>query len=198
SNSKNKTIRMDYVFKSIEEATDLRLLLLSEAVKTLHLCVPEYKDLSIKEILDYEEYMESKLISGWRPEEVDIVTKGRRYQHLFSKLIFNRDSKCKICCLDQPYLLEAAHIKPYSKCSTDIERYDQHNGILLCRNHHKMFDKGYFTFDEKWNVIISKEVCREDEDLLIKTYEPCYIEGLRDFANCNKYINYHMANVFVK
>tara|TARA_B100000787_G_scaffold157429_1_gene134184 strand:- start:206 stop:514 length:309 start_codon:yes stop_codon:yes gene_type:complete len=43
-------------------------------------------------------------------------------------------------------ICEAAHILPYSDCIGE-EKYDEHNGILLSPNLHKMFDKNYFTID---------------------------------------------------
>ncbi|MGL4951673.1 MAG: HNH endonuclease [Mycoplasma sp.] len=195
---KNKTIRMEYDFKNDEEAIELRNFLLTESIKTLHKCVPEYKSLSLNEILEYEEYMESKLFSSCSSETIDQEIKTRRYQHIFRKIIINRDQKCKICCLDQPWVLQAAHIKPYSKCSTEIEKYDEHNGILLCRNHHVMFDNGLFTFNDKWQIIISSEIAAPDQDLLIKTFEPCYCETLWKQPNGNEYVKYHNEMIFIK
>lgn len=53
----------------------------------------------------------------------------------------NNNFKCLVCGIKSIQLLEAAHIKPYAECVNDNERYSQWNGITLCANHHRMFDK---------------------------------------------------------
>jgi putative restriction endonuclease len=79
-----------------------------------------------------------------------VSSKGRGgIQHIFAASIKDRDGKCIICCIDRPELLQACHIKPFSQCSNQIEQVDSNNGITLCANHHKLFDRGLFTFDEK-------------------------------------------------
>ena len=45
---------------------------------------------------------------------------------------------CAACGLALDTLIEAAHLKPWSKNGTD----DPRNGLPLCRNHHVTFDKG--------------------------------------------------------
>jgi putative restriction endonuclease len=39
--------------------------------------------------------------------------------------------RCPISGVDQPELLRASHIKPWADCSTDAERLDVFNGVLL-------------------------------------------------------------------
>jgi len=49
--------------------------------------------------------------------------------------------RCAFCGVSIEELLEACHIKPWNECD-DTERKDIKNIILLCRNHHKLFDSG--------------------------------------------------------
>ncbi|MFM7365366.1 MAG: HNH endonuclease [Cuspidothrix sp.] len=51
-------------------------------------------------------------------------------------------------------IVDGAHIKPFSQF------YDSriHNGIALCKNHHWAFDRGWFAVDEKYKIIVSKEL----------------------------------------
>ncbi|MBK1988909.1 HNH endonuclease [Sphaerospermopsis aphanizomenoides BCCUSP55] len=51
-------------------------------------------------------------------------------------------------------IVDGAHIKPFAQF------YDSriHNGIALCKNHHWAFDRGWFAVDEKYKIIVSKEL----------------------------------------
>ena len=57
-------------------------------------------------------------------------------------LLDNKEKKCIICQKNHPpYLLECAHIKP--RCmSNDVERLDINIVNWMCRNCHKIYDKG--------------------------------------------------------
>lgn len=54
-------------------------------------------------------------------------------------------------------VLEAAHIKPYSKGGIHSVR----NGLLLRRDLHALFDRGYITIDDKLHIVVSKRI-KED------------------------------------
>ncbi|AFY48440.1 putative restriction endonuclease [Nostoc sp. PCC 7524] len=69
------------------------------------------------------------------------------------------DYKCAFCGIRvtkavNQNLVDGAHIKPFSQF------YDSriHNGIALCKNHHWAFDRGWFTADEQYKIIVSKEL----------------------------------------
>jgi len=67
--------------------------------------------------------------------------------------------KCSLCEIGfrfhgEPIGLEAAHIIPVSDRGTSI---DIRNGILLCRNHHILFDSYLWTFDEDFRVRVSSD-----------------------------------------
>ena len=74
------------------------------------------------------------------------------------------------CCLitGATDILEAAHIKPWS-LSSDEEKIDGFNGILLTPNCHKLFDKGLITFNQEGSLIISKELKK-------KSFEKLFVE----------------------
>lgn len=61
--------------------------------------------------------------------------------------------------------LIASHIKPW-KASTNTERLDVFNGLLLIPNFDKLFDKGYISFDKKGKIIISSLLPQSDRMIL--------------------------------
>jgi putative restriction endonuclease len=53
--------------------------------------------------------------------------------------------------------LEAAHIKPYSFEGP----HEVKNGILLRRDYHSLFDRGYITIDKDMTIEVSRRI-KED------------------------------------
>ncbi|MBC1237750.1 HNH endonuclease [Nostoc sp. 2RC] len=69
------------------------------------------------------------------------------------------DSQCAFCGIRvtkavNQNIVDGAHIKPFAQF------YDSriHNGIALCKNHHWAFDRGWFTADEQYKIIVSKKL----------------------------------------
>ena len=60
----------------------------------------------------------------------------------FKKAVKDRYKTCIICdnydCHKASY--QVAHILDFSKCETELEKYDVNNGLLMCSNMHKYFD----------------------------------------------------------
>ncbi len=131
--------------------------------------------------------------------QFNLVQKRER-QHLFRKDVLDRDQKCLICCIENYNILQACHIKPYANCD-DSEKYDDENGITLCLNHHKLFDKGLFTLNKNAKVEISKNLLEDDIHLFFKQYEPCHSVTINSFDSSifkNKFWDYHNKNIFNK
>jgi len=54
-------------------------------------------------------------------------------------------------------VLEAAHIKPFFKSGPHLTS----NGLLLRRDFHTLFDRGYITINEDYRIEVSKRI-KED------------------------------------
>ncbi|MGE5655641.1 MAG: HNH endonuclease [Actinomycetota bacterium] len=72
------------------------------------------------------------------------------------------DYRCAFCRLKvtrtlKQSIVDGAHIKPFS------EFYDSqvNNGLSLCKNHHWAFDKGWFTIDNEYKIIIASDLQEE-------------------------------------
>ena len=64
---------------------------------------------------------------------------------------------CSVTRCTELDLLTASHIKPWQN-STDAERLDPYNGLLLIPNLDRTFDKGYISFNDSGRIIISKRL----------------------------------------
>jgi putative restriction endonuclease len=70
--------------------------------------------------------------------------KVRIGQQRFKFRVFKRyGPKCVVCGLAVADLLDAAHIRPKLVDGSD----DPRNGLVLCANHHRAFDAGYFAIN---------------------------------------------------
>jgi hypothetical protein len=54
--------------------------------------------------------------------------------------------RCPITGINDPALLRASHIVPWSECKTDAQRLDVHNGLLLSALWDAAFDAGLVSF----------------------------------------------------
>ena len=67
------------------------------------------------------------------------LLKSRQGQGKFRTELGKMENKCRITQVDDPDYLTACHIKPWSK-STNQERLDGNNGLLLSPHIHHLFD----------------------------------------------------------
>ena len=99
-----------------------------------------------------------------REDEMDVrygpeqLIKPRVGQGAFKVLITDAyQRRCAITGEKTLPVLEAAHIKPYSLDGP----HEINNGILLRRDFHTLFDRGYLTVDKELNVEVSHRI-KED------------------------------------
>ncbi|MBU3179117.1 HNH endonuclease [Clostridium estertheticum] len=109
-------------------------------------------------------------------------------------LIENNHCKCVLCEISMKELLIASHIKEYSKCEKNtMEHLDIKNGLLLCANHDKLFDKHLISFNIDGKIIISDKVPKSDYKMLEINMFTIISDELFD----EKYMSYH-RNIFKK
>lgn len=126
--------------------------------------------------------------------DAKIQTKMRLgHQAYKEKLLQLWNNECVICKINIQELLRASHAKPW-RDSNNQERLDPYNGLLLCAHHDALFDKGFISFNEQGEILLSEELLKSDPyiysinpDTKIYLYE----ENLR-------YILWHQSYVFKK
>lgn len=136
---------------------------------------------------DIDKEIETKQLQG---EEREALIKVRVNQSAFRKLLMRRYTHCCLCDVDDESLLVASHIKPWAK-SNHAEKVDVNNGLLLCPNHDKLFDRGYISFDNGGHIVISDELS-ENSAISMNIKNDMQIELSNDNI---KYMEYHRNNV---
>ena len=97
--------------------------------------------------------------------------------------------------IDDARLLVASHIKPWS-ISTNFERLDHYNGLMLTPTFDRLFDQGFITFKNDGKVEISNHISdKNSERLRLENNQWYHIPHLK---NRSSYLKYHMDTIFKK
>ncbi|MCM3214036.1 HNH endonuclease [Niallia taxi] len=146
-----------YLYPCNEELAIKLLELIGEL--NIYLIDTEQLELS----MDYIKVTEhNTLIPVIAETESEVKTKIRLGQQRFKKDLMSLwGCKCALCDIDLPELLKASRSKPW-KDSTNEERNDPYNGILLCSNHDALYENGKIAFDGQGRLHISPEINEED------------------------------------
>lgn len=88
------------------------------------------------------------------PLQKQTLVNARRGQGLFRDRVIELEGRCLVTGVDLADHLLASHIKPW-KVSTDQEKLDGNNGLLLAPHIDYLFDRGYISFTDLGDLIVS-------------------------------------------
>jgi len=117
------------------------------------------------------------------------LVKCRIGQGTFREKLIHLWNGCSVTRFKNIEILIASHIKPWSKSSNE-ERLDVFNGLLLTPNLDKLFDKGYISFQDNGKILISESL-KHFELLGITTDMKVSIKDEH-----KKYLDYHRSDIF--
>jgi hypothetical protein len=119
------------------------------------------RDRFVSDILDdltagVEDEIQEKVINDSNissAEKVQLI-KARTGQGVFRNHVLEIESQCRITKVKEIRLLIASHIKPW-RYSSNREKLDGNNGLLLSPHVDKLFDRGWITFSGSGKLIAS-------------------------------------------
>lgn len=127
------------------------------------------------------------------PTERLNLVKSRRGQGVYRRNLELVEKRCRVTGIADGLHLRASHIKPWAKC-TDAERLDRFNGLLLAPHVDHLFDKGYISFTETGELLVSKFLKPE----VLLTWGITLPKVVGRFGKEQRgYLKYHRANVFL-
>ena len=133
--------------------------------------------------------------SDIKGEEYECLVKQRVNQGVFRDQMIKRFHKrCALCGVSNESFLIASHIKPWSK-SDPNEKLSKFNGLLLCPNHDKLFDKGYISFSDEGHIMISSQLSDTDK-IFLNVNDKMRISDELISEEMKVYLYYHRTNVF--
>lgn len=148
-----------------------------------------FNDLKVKE------EVEEIIINSEDSEEMQKNKKVRREkQGQYRAALLENMPFCPFTNVADDRLLVACHIKPFSECDTDEERYDPKNGITMTPTYHTLFDLGFISFEDDGTLLVSPFLSNITKKRLFLK------EGgkIRLQTGSDKYLAYHRENIFCK
>ena len=102
-------------------------------------------------------------------DEEEIFIRGSSFKRLIPKIY---DSTCCISGLriitdDNISMIDACHIVPFSESHNDTIS----NGISLCPNLHRAFDRGLIAFNDHYEVVVSPTFVEQPSNYSIRQFE---------------------------
>lgn len=126
--------------------------------------------------------------------EVEVIVRQRVGQTLFREMLMEYwDGRCAVTGLEEPELLRASHAKPW-KDSSDAERLDVYNGLLLAVHLDALFDAGLMTFMAEGAAEFSKQLSADSLALIAPGASTLRLG--RVAAGHLPYLEHHRRHVF--
>jgi hypothetical protein len=126
----------------------------------------------------------------------EAIIRARRGQGLFKQRVMQIERGCRITGVANPVHLIASHCKPW-RDSTNEERLDGENGLLLTPTIDHLFDRGFIGFEDSGTLIISPVAHRPSlERMGIDTKTPV---NVGDFTQGQRaFLDFHRTQVLLR
>jgi putative restriction endonuclease len=130
--------------------------LIGREVKRISLAARDVKPVPADDLDVWERRLEQQIVNDTTVRETDRVAiiRARSGQGLFKDRVSRIESRCRITSVENPVHLIASHCKPW-RDSTNEERLDGENGLLLTPSIDHLFDRGFIGFENNGDLIIS-------------------------------------------
>ena len=122
------------------------------------------------------------------------LVKSRRGQGIFKANVRLNEKRCRVTGVTDLKHLRASHIKPW-KDSTDEEKLNGCNGLLLAPHIDHLFDRGLISFSDDGNLLISPKL---DRAILAKWGVSETVNVGSFDAKQSVFLEYHRHSVFKK
>jgi 5-methylcytosine-specific restriction enzyme A len=141
--------------------------------------IPILSEVTLKSPVVNDPHVQLELNTPGITERKGLVT-SRVGQGAYRKsIIYRWEYKCAVTGFDKLDVLVASHIVPWAE-STDDERLDVHNGILLSPTYDALFDRHLITFENNGKIILSDAIDTN-------AYKKIGVTGAEMIKNLSKY-----------
>jgi putative restriction endonuclease len=149
--------------------------------------------------LDYWEHrLEQTVERNTNIPETDreAIIRARRGQGLFKQRVMKIESGCRITGVTNPVYLVGSHCKPL-RDSTNEERLNGENGLLLTPSIDHLFDRGFIGFEDSGTLIISPVAHRTSlQRLGVETEQVLNVGSFTDGQR--NFLDFHRNAVLLK
>jgi len=148
--------------------------------------------------IQWEEYLIAQVQSNSKITETEkeTVVMARRGQGLFKQRVMQLERACRITGVTKEAHLRASHCKPWRDSSNE-ERLDGENGLLLTPTMDHLFDQGFIGFEGNGDLIISPVA--HLESLTRMGLSPSEKRNVGTFSSGQRsYLEYHRDEVLLR
>jgi len=128
--------------------------------------------------------------------EEEIFLRGSLFKREIPKIYNNTCSisGMKIDAMINVSMLDACHIIPFSESYNDTIT----NGIALCPNLHRAFDRGLIAIDSNYKVVVSNTFKEEESNYSIRSFAGKWIQlpNRNEYFPQKKNLEWHRKNIF--
>jgi hypothetical protein len=130
--------------------------LIGQEVAPIALAANGMKPVPADDLDFWKRKLEQELVNDSKvPETERLAIIGARIgQGLFKERVSKIETRCRITGVENPVHLVASHCKPWRDSSND-ERLNGENGLLLTPSIDHLFDRGFIGFEDNGKLIIS-------------------------------------------
>jgi hypothetical protein len=134
--------------------------------------------------------------NGLMATEKQSIVLSRRGQGLFRQRVSAVERACRITKISQPEYLRASHSKPW-RDSNNEERLDGENGLLLTPDVDLLFDRGFISFEDNGDVLISPVADRTAMSKMGLTAD--LLDNVGAFSEGQKhFLRFHRESIYLQ
>ena len=128
--------------------------------------------------------------------EKQSIVLARRGQGLFRQRVSTVERACRITKVSQPEYLRASHSKPW-RDSNNEERLNGENGLLLTPDVDSLFDRGFLSFKDNGDVLVSPVADRVSMEKMGLTAK--LLGNVGSFSEEQKsFLQFHREKIFLE
>lgn len=150
------------------------------------------------ELSDWEDHIKSELEADTEIPETErtALVKSRVGQGRFKVNVAQIERRCRITKVDRIEHLRASHLKPW-RDSSNHERLDGENGLLLTPSIDHLFDRGFISFEDNGLLLVSPVAHTPSlEKMGVPVSKMInvgtFVEGQK------QYLDFHRENIFLE
>lgn len=130
--------------------------LVGQEVAALAVTARNVKPIPADDLDTWERMLERQIANDFSLRETErlALIRARNGQGLFKDRVSKIETRCRITGVENPVHLIASHCKPW-RDSTNEERLNGENGLLLTPGVDHLFDRGFIGFEDNGKLIIS-------------------------------------------
>jgi predicted restriction endonuclease len=142
--------------------------------------------------------LEERVASDTSIRETDreAIIRARRGQGIFKQRVMQIERRCRITGVDNPIHLVASHCKPW-RDSTNEERLNGENGLLLTPSIDHLFDRGFIGLEDSGCLVVSPVAHLPSlERMGIDTRDAVNVGGFTEGQR--QYLDFHRNSVLLR